>query len=114
MGFQKNDAFGNCFERGSQPTKIISKIPSRNNVGLANQRLSVKEQNSDNFLLFDNPILQDGNLLTAIQVARILNLSEKTIYFWAKKRRIPSIMLGKAVRFRPEDIADFRFGRRNL
>lgn len=49
------------------------------------------------------------NLLTAGEVAKILNVSTAWVYDHAARKRplIPSIRLGKAVRFREEDLRAF-------
>jgi excisionase family DNA binding protein len=48
-------------------------------------------------------------LLSAEEVARILNVSTAWVYDHADRKRplIPSVRLGKAVRFRPEDLEQF-------
>lgn len=48
-------------------------------------------------------------LLTAEEVAKILNVSTAWVYDHAERKRplVPSVRLGKAVRFRPEDIEHF-------
>ena len=48
-------------------------------------------------------------LLTAEEVARILNVSTAWVYDHADRKRpqVPSVRLGKAVRFRPEDVLTF-------
>ena len=48
-------------------------------------------------------------LLTAEEVANILNVSTAWVYDHADRKRppIPSVRLGKAVRFRPEDVEQF-------
>jgi excisionase family DNA binding protein len=48
-------------------------------------------------------------LLTAEEVARILSVSAAWVYDHADRKRplIPSVRLGKAVRFRPEDLQKF-------
>ena len=48
-------------------------------------------------------------LLIAEEVARILNVSAAWVYDHADRKRpqIPSVRLGKAVRFRPEDVQAF-------
>jgi len=48
-------------------------------------------------------------LLTAGQVAEILNVSTAWVYDHAERKRpqLPSVRLGKAVRFRPGDIENF-------
>jgi excisionase family DNA binding protein len=48
-------------------------------------------------------------LLTAREVARILNVSPAWVYDHAdrKKPMVPSVRLGKALRFRPEHVQQF-------
>ena len=48
-------------------------------------------------------------LLTPREVAQILNVSAAWVYDHADRKRpaIPSVRLGKAVRFRPEDVRMF-------
>ncbi len=48
-------------------------------------------------------------LLTAEEVANMLNVSTAWVYDHADRKRpmIPSVRLGKTVRFRPEDIEQF-------
>jgi excisionase family DNA binding protein len=48
-------------------------------------------------------------LLTAGDVARLLNVSTAWVYDHADRKKpvIPSVRLGKAVRFRPEDVQKF-------
>ena len=61
--------------------------------------------------LFD---IANHSLLTAPEAAKILHISVKSIYKFAKTKRLPCVLFGKAVRFRPEDIWEVRQGRRNL
>lgn len=48
-------------------------------------------------------------LLTAEEVAKVLNVSTAWVYDHADRKRplITSVRLGKAVRFRPEDVQAF-------
>ena len=48
-------------------------------------------------------------LLTVEEVARILNVSNAWVYDHADRKRplIPSVRLGKSVRFRPVDVQAF-------
>ena len=48
-------------------------------------------------------------LLTVLEVAILLNVSPAWVYDHAKRKRplIPSVRLGKTVRFRPEDVKAF-------
>lgn len=51
---------------------------------------------------------QDTRLLNAAQVAEILGVTPWTVYDMAKKRRIPSIVLGtKIVRFDENEVRKF-------
>ncbi|MFX0198637.1 MAG: helix-turn-helix domain-containing protein [Candidatus Hodarchaeota archaeon] len=43
-------------------------------------------------------------LLTTPQVARLLNVSPLTVRAWVFQRLLPVVRLGRAVRFKPEDI----------
>jgi excisionase family DNA binding protein len=43
-------------------------------------------------------------LLTVEEVAELLALSPKTIYAWAGSRRIPSLRLGRSLRFSEKDL----------
>ena len=47
--------------------------------------------------------------MTPREVAQILNVSAAWVYDHADRKRpvIPSVRLGKAVRFRPEDVRTF-------
>lgn len=40
-------------------------------------------------------------LLTAEELAALLNVSEKTVYRWSKLGSLPSVRLGTVVRFEP-------------
>ncbi|MGE4211009.1 MAG: helix-turn-helix domain-containing protein [Oligoflexales bacterium] len=64
-------------------------------------------------LFFDNSIESKG-LLNATEVAELLGVSPKTIYFWAKTKRIRSVLLGRCVRFRPVDIQAILSGHRDF
>jgi excisionase family DNA binding protein len=45
--------------------------------------------------------------LTAGQVAEILQVRKKTVYFWAEQGRIPAYRINKALRFRESDLQEF-------
>jgi excisionase family DNA binding protein len=50
--------------------------------------------------------MESEQLLTAGDVARILQVHPKTVYLWASQRVLPAVRLGdRAVRFRHEDVA---------
>jgi excisionase family DNA binding protein len=57
-----------------------------------------------------------GTLLTVKELARILAISEKTIYSYVARNMIPYLKIQSSVRFRPKHIArwltrqDFRTG----
>ncbi len=57
-----------------------------------------------------------GKLLTVKELARILAISEKTIYSYVARNMIPYLKIQSSVRFRPKHIAqwltrqDFRTG----
>jgi excisionase family DNA binding protein len=46
----------------------------------------------------------DAGLLTAEEVAKLLGVRPATIRQWRWQRRLPAVKLGRAVRFRREDI----------
>ena len=48
-------------------------------------------------------ILPDREYLTVPEVSAYLSLSEKTIYAWCRKGRLPSVKLGGAVRIPKKD-----------
>jgi excisionase family DNA binding protein len=43
-------------------------------------------------------------LLTVEETSKILNVKKETLYTWAYRRQIPSQKVGKALRFRRDDI----------
>ncbi len=46
-------------------------------------------------------------LLTAKQVATLLGVSEKSVYRWSELGALPSVRLGRAVRFDPAEVQAF-------
>lgn len=68
------------------------------------------------------PIAQDGDLLTAEEVAALLRVTPAWVYAETRRRRIPHIRLGRYVRYRRdvlaawmdqlEDRSDMAVGRR--
>lgn len=46
-------------------------------------------------------------LLTAVEVAGMLQVTRQAIYQWVHHRRIPCIRVGGSVRFRKSDIEDW-------
>ena len=59
--------------------------------------------------------MESEKLLTADEVAAVLNVSRKSVYKWAEAGRLPFIRLGgRVVRFDPEAVRQFiESGRRN-
>ena len=58
-------------------------------------------------------------LLTPKQLAELLQVSDKTVYFWAHTGFVPHIKLRKCVRFRESEIREWlkrrkRTGRKTL
>jgi excisionase family DNA binding protein len=45
-----------------------------------------------------------GNLLTPDQLALRLGIARKTVIVWAREGRVPSIRVGRFVRFDPAEI----------
>lgn len=43
-------------------------------------------------------------ILTVKEVAELLNLKEQTVYLWANNGTLPCIKIGRAVRFRRDEI----------
>ncbi len=43
-------------------------------------------------------------LLTARQAARVLSISERTLWSLTKDGQIPAVRIGRAVRYDPEDL----------
>jgi excisionase family DNA binding protein len=52
----------------------------------------------------NEPLKCEGPLLTVAEVARYLRIHEKTVYTMVARRELPSIRLGRRVRFSPDDI----------
>lgn len=48
-----------------------------------------------------------ARLLTRIQVAEMLSVDEKTVYRWAKDGKLPSVQMGRVVRFLESDVDAF-------
>ena len=49
----------------------------------------------------------DENLLTPEQVAKRLQVTERTIYGWLRRGTLPALKLGRLWRIRPEDLEAF-------
>jgi predicted DNA-binding transcriptional regulator AlpA len=63
--------------------------------------------------IFEN-LTKPYALLTAQAVAQFLGVSPKTVYLWAKIKRLDCVVLGRAIRFRPEVIQAIITGQRDL
>ena len=48
-------------------------------------------------------IAELSDLITAKELAAALRVTEHTVYRWARARRIPSLQLGRVLRFRLAD-----------
>lgn len=46
-------------------------------------------------------------LLTARQTAKVLSISERTLYALTKTGEIPAVRIGRAVRYDPRDLTDW-------
>lgn len=56
--------------------------------------------------------MTDSNLLTRDEAARRLGVGASTLAAWATRRQnIPVVKVGRAVRYRPEDLETFIAGR---
>ena len=61
--------------------------------------------------MYQNKELQDkvlriNTLLTAKEVAEILNISRSKTYHWMQIGEIPTVRIGKSRRVRPEDLIE--------
>lgn len=50
------------------------------------------------------PFTPTSRLLTVRDVAHLLGVHEKTVYAWVARRQLPSIRMGRSVRFSLDDI----------
>ncbi len=57
--------------------------------------------------LSDEPATEPDQLLTIGQVTHILNVSRSLIYWLIRRGDLPTIRIGHALRFRPQDVADY-------
>jgi excisionase family DNA binding protein len=61
-------------------------------------------------LLKENISIQEktlSRLLNAQDVAAALNMGLSTVYLLVERGELPSIRIGRSVRFRPEDLEEF-------
>ena len=49
----------------------------------------------------------DEKLLTPEQVAERLQVTERTVYGWLRRGKLPALKLGRLWRVRPEDLEGF-------
>jgi excisionase family DNA binding protein len=56
--------------------------------------------------------VEDLQLLTPKQVAKLLGVTEVCVYQWARRRILPSFKVEKCVRFSKEDLRSFLESRR--
>jgi excisionase family DNA binding protein len=49
-------------------------------------------------------LLETDRLLTILEVARILHVSRSLMYWLIARGDLPTVRIGRAVRFRPEDV----------
>ena len=56
--------------------------------------------------------LLDGRVLTASELAAAWNVSPGTVRNWASQRRLPSVKINGALRFRPSDLQRWLTGRK--
>jgi len=61
----------------------------------------------ENDLDFLDRLHDVGKLLTVKELARILSISEKTIYSYVGRNMIPYLKIQSSVRFRPKHIAQW-------
>lgn len=47
---------------------------------------------------------QRGSLMTLPEIARFLQIAERTVYQWAQTGKLPSFKIGNVWRFKREDI----------
>ena len=53
-------------------------------------------------------------LLTPEEVARIIKINKRTLYYWIEKNLIPHIWINrKTIRFRAQDVEEFLNSRRD-
>lgn len=46
-------------------------------------------------------------LLTAEELAALLNVSEKTVYRWSKSGSLPTVRIGTLIRFEPAAVSNW-------
>ena len=67
---------------------------------------NVQELNVLNFGLKASKVMNE-KLLTPEQVAKRLQVTERTVYGWLRRGTLPALKLGRLWRIRPEDLEAF-------
>lgn len=67
--------------------------------------IATTRSDGENDLDFLDRLHDVGKLLTVKELARILSISEKTIYSYVSRNMIPYLKIQSSVRFRPKHIA---------
>lgn len=69
--------------------------------------IATTRSDGENDLDFLDRLHDLGKLLTVKELARILSISEKTIYGYVSRNMIPYLKIQSSVRFRPKHIAQW-------
>src|SRR2546428_7077332 len=94
----------NVVKRGTQ-TNVV-KRGKRLRLREAGIKRNVQELNVLNFGLKASTVM-DEKLLTPEQVAERLQVTERTVYGWLRRGKLPALKLGRLWRIRPEDLEAF-------
>jgi excisionase family DNA binding protein len=54
-----------------------------------------------------NALRQRTTVMTVVEVAKLLQISEQTVYRYAQRGLIPALHFGDIVRFEPTQVADW-------
>ncbi len=57
----------------------------------------------------NEPKVSEAEVLTLVELAELLKISRKTLYYWVARREIPYIKMGRHIRFERAEV--FRFFR---
>jgi excisionase family DNA binding protein len=60
------------------------------------------------------PVTPGEPLLNATQVARLLSMSRSFVYTAARRKLLPSITIGRSIRFHWADVMNFLENRKNI
>ncbi len=47
------------------------------------------------------------NVVTLVEMARLLKVPQKTVYYWVNRREIPFTKVGRHLRFDPEEVIHY-------